>query len=169
MFFKYILYIYILFGDAAFSEYFFSFSLYGEYVVRSFLPDGVFSTLSPRAGFLASAYVRVQSNQSINHGDKPLLRPTGIQISTKRFATLQAMAPTNVKTIHQTSFLHIESNLNRLGLLSSTHNKRSQQQSEQITLQSILINKSKFLKATHRTEIRKNEIPRSMVVEALSW
>ena len=30
--------------------------LYGEYVVRFFLPDGVFSTLSPRAGFLTSAY-----------------------------------------------------------------------------------------------------------------
>ena len=26
------------------------------------------------------------------------------------------MAPTNVKTVHQTSLLHIESNLNRLGL-----------------------------------------------------
>ena len=30
-------------------------------------------------------------------------------------------------------------------------------------------NKSKFLKATHRTKMRKIEIPRSMVVEALSW
>ena len=38
-----------------------------------------------------------------------------------------------------------------------------------ITLQPVLINKSKILKATHCTEIRKNEIPRSMVVEALSW
>ena len=28
---------------------------------------------------------------------------------------------------------------------------------------------SKFLKATHRTKIRKIKIPRSMVVEALSW
>ena len=37
-----------------------------------------------------------------------------------------------------------------------------------ITLQPVLINKSKFLKATHCTEIRKVEIPRSMVVEALS-
>ena len=37
-----------------------------------------------------------------------------------------------------------------------------------ITLQPVLINKSKILKATHCTEIRKNEIPRSMVVEALS-
>ena len=38
-----------------------------------------------------------------------------------------------------------------------------------ITLQPVLISMSKFLKATHCTEIRKNEIPRSMVVEALSW
>ena len=38
-----------LFLFVAFSEYFFgtisAFSLYGEYVVRSFLPDGVSSTL----------------------------------------------------------------------------------------------------------------------------
>ena len=39
----------------------------------------------------------------------------------------------------------------------------------QITLQPVLINKSKFLKATHRTKIRKMGLPRSMVVEALSW
>ena len=64
--------------------------------------------------------------------------------------------------------LHIESNLDRLGLLSPTHNQRYQQQSEQITLQPVLINKSKFIKATHRTKIRKIEIPRPMVVEALS-
>ena len=46
-----------------------------------------------------------------HHGDNPLLKPTGIQIATKSYATLQAMAPTNTKTVHQTSFLHIESNL----------------------------------------------------------
>ena len=39
-----------------------------------------------------------------HHGDKPLLRPTGIQIATKSYATLQVMAPTNNKTDHQTSF-----------------------------------------------------------------
>ena len=39
-----------------------------------------------------------------HHGDNPLLRPTGIQIATKNCATLQAMAPTNSKTVHQTSF-----------------------------------------------------------------
>ena len=32
-----------------------------------------------------------------HHGDNPLLRPTGIQIATKSFATLQAIAPTNIK------------------------------------------------------------------------
>ena len=81
---------------------------------------------------------------------------------------LLAMVPTNIQTIHQTSSLHIESNLDRLGLLSSTHGQRSQQQSGQITLQSVLINKPKFLNVIHHIEI-KNGISRSMVVEALSW
>ena len=40
-----------------------------------------------------------------------------------------------------------------------THDQRSQQQSGQITVQSVLINKSKFLKITHGTKIRKIEIP----------
>ena len=92
-----------------------------------------------------------------HHGDSPLLRPTGIQIATKSCATLQAMTPTNnIKTVHQTSLLHIiESNLDRFGLLSPTHDQPSQQQTGQITLQPVLINKSKFLKATHCRKIRK--------------
>ena len=60
----------------------------------------------------------------------------------------------------------IESSLDRLGLLSPTHDQRSQQQ---IGHEPVLINKSKFLKVTHRTKIRKIKIPGSMVVEALSW
>ena len=64
------------------------------------------------------------------------------------YATLQAMAPTNIKTVHQTSLLHIESSLDLLGLLSPAHVQRSQQQSGQIALQPGLFNKSKFLKAT---------------------
>ena len=64
-----------------------------------------------------------------HRGDNPLLRPTGIQIATKIYAPLQAMAPTNNKTVHQTfPLLHIESTLDRLGLLSPTHDQRSQQQ-----------------------------------------
>ena len=62
-----------------------------------------------------------------HHDDNPLLRPTGIQIATKSYAALQAMAPTNIKTAHQTSLLHIESNLDRLGMLPPTHDQRSQQ------------------------------------------
>ena len=72
-----------------------------------------------------------------HHGDNPLLRPTGIRIATKSYATLQAMAPTNIKTVHQTFLLYIESSLDRLGLLSPTHGQRSQQQSGQITLQPV--------------------------------
>ena len=104
-----------------------------------------------------------------HRGDNPLLRPTGIQIATKSYATPQVMAPTKIKTVHQISLLDIESSLDRLGLLSVTHDQRSKQQRGQITLQPVLINKSKFLKATHRTKIRKIKLPRSMVVEALSW
>ena len=40
-----------------------------------------------------------------HHGDNPLLGPTGIQIATKIYATLQAMAPTNNKMVHRTSFI----------------------------------------------------------------
>ena len=54
-------------------------------------------------------------------------------------------------------------------LLVGNNGQRSQQQSGKITLQSVLINKSKFLEATHRTGVRKIEIPRSVVVEALTW
>ena len=84
-----------------------------------------------------------------HHGNNPLLRPTGIQIAIKSYAALQAMAPTNIKTVHQTSLLHIESNLDRLGVLSPTHDQRSQRKSEKISLQPVLINKSNFLKATY--------------------
>ena len=45
----------------------FPLSLYGEYVVRSFLPNGVFLPCDHGLDLLASAYVRIQSiNQSIN-------------------------------------------------------------------------------------------------------
>ena len=73
-----------------------------------------------------------------------------------------------VKTVHQTPLLHIESNLDWLGLLSPIHAQSSQQRSGQITLQPVLLNKPKFLKATNNTEIGKIEISMSMVVEALS-
>ena len=43
--------------------------------------------------------------QRVTHGDNPLLRPTGIQLATNSYAALQAMAPTNIKTVHQTSLL----------------------------------------------------------------
>ena len=79
-----------------------------------------------------------------HHGDNPLFRPTGIQIATKRYAALQAMAPTNIKTVHQTSLLHIESNLDRLGMLSRTHDQRSQPKNGKITLQPVLITSPRF-------------------------
>ena len=144
----------------------------------------VFFTLTDRASTIPSNNILrgcqsgtwSQRGTKVNgshHGDNPLLRPTGIQIATKSYATLQAMAPTNNKTFHQTSFTpyisraaSIDSDCCRLpttSVLSNKSDKRS-------TFQPV-INKhnSKFLKATHRTKIRKIEIPRSMAVGALSW
>ena len=70
----------------------------------------VFFTLTDRASTIPSGCQSgtwSQRGTKVNrshHGDNPLLRPTGIQIATKSYATLQAMAHTNIKTFHQTSF-----------------------------------------------------------------
>ena len=104
-----------------------------------------------------------------HHGDNPLLRPTGIQIATKSHATLQAMAPTNSKTVHQTSFTPYREQPRSTRIVVAYPRPAFSATNRTNTFQPVLINDSKFLKATHRTKIRKIEIPRSMVVEVLSW
>ena len=80
------------------------------------------------------------------------------------------MAPTNVKTVHHTSY-----SISRATSIDSTRNvvayPRPAFSATKLThyAPTSFDNKSKFLKATHRTKIRKIEIPRSMVVKALSW
>ena len=77
-----------------------------------------------------------------HHGDNPLLRPTGIQIATKSYAALQAMNGTDQYQNGSSNLLTpFESNLDRLGMLSPTHDQRSQQKTGKITLQPVLINK----------------------------
>ena len=104
-----------------------------------------------------------------HHGDNPLLRQSGIQIATKRYATLQAMASTNVKTLHKTSLFYIDSSLDRLGLLLPTHDQRPQQKSGQITLQPVLTNKFKFLRPHIAQKYGKLKYRGPWVVEALTW
>ena len=103
-----------------------------------------------------------------HHGDNPLLSPTGIQIATKSYATLQATAPTNSKTVHQTSLLPYREQPRSTRIVVAYPRPAFSATNRTNTFQPVLINNSKFLKATHRTKIRKMEIPRSMVVEALS-
>ena len=103
-----------------------------------------------------------------HHGDNPLLRPTGIQIATKSYATLQAMAPTNSKTVHQSFFTPYREQPPSTRIVVAYPRPAFSATNRTNTFQPVLINNSKFLKATHRTKIRKIEIPRSMVVEALS-
>ena len=88
----------------------------------------VFFTLTDRASTIPSDVRGCQSGtwsqrgikvNGPHHGDNPLLGPTGIQIATKSYATLQAMAPTNNKKRYiKPPLLHIESSLDRLGFLS---------------------------------------------------
>ena len=140
----------------------------------------VFFTLTDRASTIPSKYVVAnpvrshkevpRSTGHIIHGDNPLLRPAGIQIATKNYATLQAMAPTNNKTVHQTSFTpYREQHRSTRIVVAYPRPAFSARNWTNNTFQPVLINNSKFLKATHRTKKRKIEIPRSMVVEALSW
>ena len=104
-----------------------------------------------------------------HHGDNPLLRPTGIQIATKSYPTLQAMAPTNNKTVYQTSFTPYREQPRSTRVVVAYPRPAFSATNRTNTFQPVLIDNSKFLKATHRTKIKKIEIPRSMVVEALSW
>ena len=101
-----------------------------------------------------------------HHGDNPLLRPTGIQIATKGYATLQqAMAPTNNKMDHQTSFTPYREQPRSTRFVVAYPRPAFSATNRTSAFQPVSINNSNFLKATHRTKIRKIEIPRSMVVE----
>ena len=134
-------------------------------------------TLTDRASTIPVIYV--VANPVRGHKEVP--RSTGHIMVTTRYSDQQGSKSRQkvvrlykrwhrpiTKRFIKPPLLHIESSLDRIGLLSPTHDQRSQQQIGQ-TFQSVLINDFKFLKATHRTKIRKIEIPRSIVVEALSW
>ena len=121
-------------------------------IVRHFVVVVVVFALTDRASTIPSNIRGCQSGtwsqrgtkvNGSHHGDNPLLRPTGIQIATKSYATLQVqqwhrpiiakrfiklsllhiessldlrrMTPNNIK---KTSLFHIESNPDRLELLS---------------------------------------------------
>ena len=121
----------------------------------------VFFTLTDRAPTIPSNIRGCQSGtwsqrgtkvNGSHHDDNPLLRPTGIQIATKNYATLQAMAPTNNKTVHQTSFTTPYREQPRSTRIVVAYPRPASSATNRTnTFQPVLINKSKFLKATHRT------------------
>ena len=105
-----------------------------------------------------------------HHGDNPLLRPTGIQIATKSYATLQAMAPTNNKTVHQTSFTPYREQPRSTQIVVAYPRPAFSATNRANTFQPVLIQQFQVCQGhTHCTKIRKIEIPRSMVVKAFSW
>ena len=147
--------------------------LHLEYVVV------VFFTLTDRASTISSNIRGCQSGtwsqrgtkvNGSHHGDNPLLRPTGILIKTKSYATLQAMAPTKNKKVHQTSLCTPYRKQRRSTRIVDAYPRPAFSATNRTnTFRPVLINNSKFLKATHRTKIRNIEIPRSTVVQGLSW
>ena len=94
-----------------------------------------------------------------HHGDNPLLGPTGIQIAKKSYATVQAMACTDQYQNGSSNLLtpyYREQPRSTWIAVAYPRPVFPQQQTGQITLQPVvLINKSKFLKATHCRKIRK--------------
>ena len=123
----------------------------------------VFFTLTDRASTIPSNIRGCQSgtwsqrgtkvNRS-HHGDNPLIRPTGIQIATKTCATLQAMAPTNSKRVHQTPFTPYREKPRSTRIVVAYPRPAFSATNRTNTFRSVLINNSKFVKATHRTKIR---------------
>ena len=73
------------------------------------------------------------------------------------------MAPTNNKTVHQTSFTPYREQPRSTRIVVAYPRPAFSATNRTNTFQPVLINNnSKFFKDTHRTKIRKNEIPRSM-------
>ena len=92
-----------------------------------------------------------------HHGDNPLLRPTGIQIATKSCATLQAMAPTKSKTVHQTSFTPYREQPRSTRIVVAYPRPAFSAKKRTNTFQPVLINNSKFLKQQQNGQIRSNQ------------
>ena len=102
----------------------------------------VFFTLTDRASTILPSVRGCQSGtwsqrgtkvNGSHHGDNPLLRPTGIQIATKSFMRLYKRRHRPItKRFIKPPLLYIESSLDRLELLSLTHDRRSQQQIGQV-------------------------------------
>ena len=126
----------------------------------------VFFTLTDRASTIPSNICGCQSGtwsqrgtkvNGSHHDDNPLLRRTGTQIATKSYATLQAMAQINNKTVHQTPFTPYREQPRSARIVVAYPRPVFSATNRTNTFKPVLINNSKFLKATHRTKIRKTE------------
>ena len=123
---------------------------------EQFLPFGVLTLFQNLKYLLQKSLSNVLPSNVIKSDSKSFLTLGGLH-EDWFCVTLQAIDTEQCQKVHQASLLHIESNLDRLGLLlSPTHGQRFDQQAQ--------VSQGH----TRHAEIRKNEIPRSMVVEILS-
>ena len=97
-----------------------------------------------------------------HHGDNPLLRPTGIQIATKSYAALQARFIKPPYSIREQP----RSTRNVVAYPRPAFSAKKRKNYAPTSFdQQVQVSQGH----TFCTEIRKIEIPRSMVVEALNW
>ena len=121
------------------------------------LTDRASTILSNIRGWQSGTWSQRGTKVNGSHrGDNPLLRPTGIQIATKSYATLQAMAPTNKKTVHQTSFTPYPEQPRSTRIVNAYPRPAFSATNRTNTFQPVLINKSKFFKATPSCKNKEN-------------
>ena len=127
----------------------------------SFVVVVFFTLLTDRASTIPSNIIRGRQSgtwsqrgtskvNGSHHGDNPLLRPTQGSKSRQKVMRLYKRWHRPIsKRFIKPPLLHIESTLDRLGLVPPTHDQRSQQQIGQIRSNQFrsTINYSKFLKA----------------------
>ena len=103
----------------------------------------------------------------LHHGGNPLLRPTGIQIAT----TLQAMAPTNIQTIHQNLLTPYRAQPRSTLLIAVAYPRPAFSATNWTNCTPTSFDQQIQVSQGHTLYKNKEiKIPRSMVVvEALSW
>ena len=121
------------------------------------------------------------SNANPACGHKEVRRSTGHIMVTTRYSDQQGSKSRQKvmrlykqwhrpisKRFIKPSLLHIESNLDRLGMLSPTHDQRSLQKKRK-NYAPTSFDQQVQVSQGHTYRNRKIEIPRSMLVEALGW
>ena len=102
-------------------------------------------------------------------GDNPLLRPTGIQIATKRYATLQTLGPTKIKTVHHTPLTPYRKQPRSTWIVVAYPRPACSATKRTNYAPTSFDEQVRVFQGHTSYKNKGNGIPRSMVAEVLSW